>query len=99
MFEFDGEYLDVQKALEDIHKNNGALELITFTCFEQRDSELREEAIRSFVLEAIDNANMNEDELAEATDETILYRLASWFMDDIGKLIQDRLEDATYGCR
>lgn len=97
MFECDGAKWDVLSALE-----TGAasypLTFLTLTHCGHVDAEIREDAVESYVKEAIDNACLSEEEEAEALEPTILYRLRCWFDEDIREMIRDRLARAIANC-
>lgn len=101
MFETDADYADVRDALENIKTEYRVpiLELVTLVHLDHCDSEIRQDAVESFIKEAIDDAGLDEKEEDEATDPAMMYGLVSWFMDDIRKLIRDRLHDAIDECR
>ena len=101
MFETDADHADIQDALEGIRTEYRVpiLELVTLVHLDHCDSETRQDAVESFIREAIDNACLDEKEEAEAMNPTMIYGLVDWFMDDIRKLVRDRLHDAINDCR
>ncbi len=74
-------------------------ELLTLTCLEHSDSEVREDVVRSFIDEAIENASPAEDEERDTRGGYMMYRLEGWFMDEIRKTIREKLSDALRNCR
>lgn len=101
MFETDADYSDIQDTLEGIRTEYRVpiLELVTLVHLDHCDSEIRQDAVESFIREAINDACLDENEEDEATDPAMMYGLVGWFMDDIRKLIRDRLHDAIDDCR
>ena len=101
MFETDADHADIQDSLERIRTEYRVpiLELVTLVHLDRCDSETRQDAVESFIREAIDNACLDEKEESEAMDSTMIYGLVNWFMDDIRKLVRDRLHDAINDCR
>lgn len=99
MFESEEDEGDIRRALRWLYDSTKALELITLTCITHPDWEIREEAVRSFVEEAIGNACLSDEEEAEAMEDIMLCNLTSWFMDDIRDLVQERLSTAISECR
>lgn len=101
MFETDADHTDVQDALECIRTEYRVpiLELVTLVHLDHGDSETRQDAVESFIREAIDDACLDEKEEDQTLDQTMMYGLVDWFMDDIRKLVRNRLHDAIDDCR
>lgn len=99
MFESEEDDGDIRRALRGLYESSKTLELVTLTCITHPDWEIRDEAVRSFVEEAIGNACLSDEEEAEASDDTMLCHLTSWFMDDIRDLVQEKLSTAIGECR
>ena len=56
------------------------------------DWEVREEAVREFLKEAIDNANLPEEEEKDAKSSWRLYRMLDYAIDDIREVFGDHLD-------
>ena len=66
MFESEEDDGDIRRALRGLYESSKTLELVTLTCITHPDWEIRDEAVRSFVEEAIGNACLSDEEEAEA---------------------------------
>lgn len=99
MFESEEDDGDIRRALRGLYESTKTLELVTLTCITHPDWEIRDEAVRSFVEEAIGNACLSDEEEVEAMEDIMLCNLTSWFMDDIGDLVQEKLSTAIAECR
>ena len=99
MFGSEEDEGDIRRALRKLYDSTKTLELITLTSITHPDWEIREEAVRSFVEEAIGNACLSDAEEAEAMEDTMLCNLTSWFMDDIRELVQKKLSTAIAECK
>lgn len=82
----------IEKALDD--KNAGRLLTAVSAAFD--DWEVREEAVREFLKEAIDNANLLENEEKDAKSSWRLYRMLDYAIDDIRDVIEEHMNTYLY---
>lgn len=78
----------IEKALDE--EKAGRLLMAVSADFD--DWEIREEAVREFLKEAIDNANLPEEEEKDAKSSWRLYRMLDYAIDDIREVFGDHLD-------
>lgn len=78
----------IEKALDE--EKAGRLLTVVSAGFD--DWEIREEAVREFLKEAIDNANLPEEEEKDAKSSWRLYRMLDYTIDDIREVFGDHLD-------
>lgn len=82
----------LREAIEKALDEEKAGRLLTAVSAGFDDWEVREEAVREFLKEAIDNANLPDEEEKDAKSSWRLYRMLDYAIDDIREVFGDHLD-------
>lgn len=88
----DKEICPLKEAIEKALDSEKAGRVLTAVSASFDDWEVREEAVREFLKEAIDNANLPEDEEKDAKSSWRLYRMLDYAIDDIREVLEDHMD-------
>ena len=92
MIASEKELCPLREAIEKALDAEKAGRLLTAVSAGFDDWEVREEAVREFLKEAIDNANLPEDKEKDAKSSWRLYRMLDYAIDDIREVLEDHMD-------